>query len=49
MCALVCTVPPQSWPQAAGHQDDPVYFCGTEGPEQRLVPSVAGNLPVTTY
>lgn len=48
LCVLVCTVPSWPRPQAGGRQDHPVCFCGTEGPEQRLVPSVAGDLPVTT-
>lgn len=49
VCPLIYAVPPWSWPQAGGHQNNPVHLCGTEGPEQRLVPSVAGDLPVTTY
>lgn len=46
---LSVTVPPRSRPQAGGRQDHPVCLRGPEGPEQRLVPSVAGDLPVTTY
>lgn len=45
---LFCTVPPRSRPQAGELEDHPVCLCGAEGPEQRLVPSVAGNLPVAT-
>lgn len=44
---LVFTVLSWPRPQAGGRQDHPVCLCGTEGPEQRLVPSVAGDLPVT--
>lgn len=45
----VGVVPPRSRPQTAERQDDPVCVCGAEGPEQRFFPSMAGDLPVTTY
>ena len=49
ICVIVCTVSSRAWPQAGQHQDHPVCLSGAEGPEQRLVPSVAGDLPVAAY
>lgn len=49
ICVIVCTVSPRAWPQAGQHQDHPVCLSGAEGPEQRLVPSVAGDLPAAAY
>lgn len=45
--ACSCAVPSWTRPEAGGPQDHPVCVSGTEGPEQRLVPPVAGDLPVT--
>lgn len=45
--ACSCAVPSWTRPEAGGPQDHPVCVSGTEGPEQRLVPPVAGGLPVT--
>lgn len=47
LCVLSVSSRPRL--QTAGHQDHPVSICGSEGPEQRPVSSVAGDLPVTTY
>lgn len=44
----LCTVPLRPWPEAGGRQDHSGCLCGAEGPEQRPVLSVAGDLPVTT-
>lgn len=44
-----CPVPLRSRPEAGRHQDHSGCLCGAEGPEQRPVSSVAGDLPVTTY
>lgn len=40
-------VPPWTRPEAGGPQDHPVRLSGAEGPEQRLVLPVAGDLPAT--
>lgn len=46
--ACCCAVPSWTRLEAGGPQDHPVRLSGTEGPEQRLVLPVAGDLPATT-
>lgn len=49
MTQSLCTVPLRSWPEAGGCQNHSGCLCGAEGPEQRPVSSLAGDLPATTY
>lgn len=46
---LACVVSSQPRAQAGGLEDDPECVCGAKGPEQRAVPSLARDLPVTAY